>query len=242
MWAYRNDIPFLHLRGGARGCAATRCSKQELEHWRVIADATAPIRLLTADVTLHDLAEGPDTRAAQRELARTVRAASLLGVTMTRILADRAPVDPGRVLVPRLPKAEITFLIEPHDRWWWTVEGIDLLSELTGTGRRIRLLADTAQAATGLAATASETARARVREVVSMSSVVHISDNGSGFGAKGHALLAAQTWQAQRAGQRIEVAFEWTGPERTKPACLSRYHAARAWWQAQDGNHHGGHR
>src|SRR5580704_16406979 len=73
VWAARCQIPFLHLRGGARGCAATRQTAQELDRWRAIADATAPVKLLTADLTLHDLIQPHEQRrrTAERELERT---------------------------------------------------------------------------------------------------------------------------------------------------------------------------
>jgi hypothetical protein len=79
-----------------------------------------------------------------------------------------------------------------------------------------------------------ETAEVIAGDVIAKSLVVHLSDNGSGFDTTGHGLLATQAWSAMRSGQEIEVAFEWTGAQRTKPVCLSRYHAACAWWLGQD--------
>jgi hypothetical protein len=32
------------------------------------------------------------------------------------------------------------------------------------------------------------------------------------------------------AGQRLEVALEWTGHDRSQATCVARYRAATAWW------------
>lgn len=199
-----------------------------------VADETAPIQLLTADVTLGELTEGPGQGAAEDELARTAHAAARLGAAAIRVLAESAPSDPRRISIPRLPDAEITLLIEPHNRWWWTPVGTGLLAEMAEGEGRISLLADTAQAAVGLASLDDDTAEVIAADVIARSRVVHLSDDGSGFNAPGHGLLATRAWKAQEAGQEIEVAFEWTGVQRTMPVCLSRYHAACAWWLAQD--------
>jgi hypothetical protein len=232
VWAARCQIPFLHLRGGARGCAATRQTAQELDRWRAIADATAPVKLLTADLTLHDLIQPHEQRrrTAERELERTAETASRLGAEMIRVLAGPAPLGGELIPVPRLPETAMTLLIELHDASWWTPAATERLEDLTHADPRIRLLADTAQAAAGLAGLPEPAASVIAKHVLAMSAVVHLSDGGSGLTADGHALLAGQAQELLAAGQPLEVAFEWTGPQRTAPVCLSRYHAACAWW------------
>jgi hypothetical protein len=63
-------------------------------------------------------------------------------------------------------------------------------------------------------------------------SVAHLSDTGSGLAGY---RLAARPARAVRAaagaGQPVEVAFEWTGADRSPGGCLARYQAARTWWQ-----------
>ncbi len=234
VWAAHHQIPFLHLRGGHRGCAATRQPRQELDRWRAVADATAPVRLLTADLTLHDLIQAHEQRrhAAERELQRTADAASRLGAGMIRVLAGAVPPRDEPIPVPRLPDRAITLLIELHDASWWTPAGIGQLEEVARADPRIRLLADTAQAAAALADLSGPTASAIARRVLAKAEVIHLSDDGSGLSAPGHALLAGQSQELLAAGQPLEVAFEWTGAHRTAPVCLSRYNEACAWWHA----------
>jgi hypothetical protein len=243
VWAARHQIPFLHLRGGHRGCAATRQTAQELDRWRAVADATAPVRLLTADLTLHDLIQGHEQRrhAAECELERTADVASRLGAGMIRVLAGAAPPGDEPIPVPRLPDRAMTLLIELHDASWWTPAGIGRLEDVAHADPRIRLLADTAQAAAGFAGLSEPAASVIARRVLAMSAVIHLSDDGSGLSAAGHALLAGQAQELLAAGQPLEVAFEWTGAQRTAPACLSRYRAACAWWHAlSSGSEDGG--
>ena len=114
----------------------------------------------------------------------------------------------------------------------WTPAGIDRLEDVAHADPRIRLLADTGQAAAGFAALSEPAASAIARRVLAMSAVIHLSDGGSGLSAAGHAQLAGEAQDLLAAGQPLEVAFEWTGALRTAPACLSRYHAACAWWHA----------
>lgn len=234
VWAARHQIPFLHLRGGHRGCAATRQTRQELDRWRAVAEATVPVRLLTADLTLHDLIQpyGQRRHAAERELERTASAASRLGAGMIRVLADAVPPHDEPIPVPRLPDTAMTLLLELHDASWWTPAGIGRLEDVARADPRIRLLADTGQAAAGFADTSEPAVSAIARRVLAMSAVIHLSDDGSGLSAAGHAQLAGQARELLAAGQPLEVAFEWTGAHRTAPVCLSRYHAACAWWHA----------
>lgn len=231
-WAARHDIPFLHLRGGVRGYAATQRPVYELERWRAAADATSPIRLLTTDVTLNQLtSNGLHQRDATDELMRAADAAQRLGAAMVRILAPD-PYGGGTTPAIRLPPdCAVDVLIEPHHPSWWLPQGVDWLACLCNSGPRIGLLADTAQAANGFAALPGSTARVLARRILRLTTVMHLSDDGSGLAAPGHRLLATEAASAIADGRNIEVAFEWTGPERTAPACLDRYRVARAWWQ-----------
>jgi hypothetical protein len=233
VWAGRHEIPFLHLRGGARGAAAMRQTDHELDRWRTVAEMTAPIRIVTTDITLEDLtAAATDRReAAERELRRAAETARRLGAGMIRILADTPRPVGGRLPVPRLPEHDISVLIEPHDASWWEPAGIDLLDDLSQADERIRLLADTAQAA-ALAGHSQANLSDLAEHVIALSRVVHLSDNGTGLSGFNHQLLAASAARAVARGQPLEIAFEWTGPDRTHPVCLARYRDACAWWHA----------
>jgi len=227
-WAAAVDIPFVHLRGGLRGHRVLEQDRSELGRWREIAQTTCPITLVTSDVTLNDLTSRDLSArtAARRLLEQTCDAASLLGARRVRVLADR-PVETLDDSL-HLPVGDVTVLIELHHASWWTAVGVAIASELVRAGPRVRLLADTAQAAAGFGSREPGEARALANRVIELSEVLHLSDDGSGLGASGHALLAAA---ARTAEADIELGFEWTGEPRTAGACLRRYRAVRIWWR-----------
>lgn len=237
-WAASANIPFLHVRGGTRGHRILERSSIELEHWSEIArSVSCPITLVTSDVSLTQLAgDDPKARAAALEaLTLTYQAASLLGSRRVRILAD-SPVETIAHLV-QLPAADLTLLVELHHPSWWTVAGMAAAAELVETEPSIRLLADSAQAAVGLAPHEPDEAARIAARVVELSDVLHLSDNGSGLDSPGHALLAEA---ARSADPSLELGFEWTGEPRTADACLRRYRAARNWWCGLEVTHRRG--
>ena len=226
-WAASENIPFLHLRGGARGHAVLQRSRHELERWAKTAQALCPITLITSDVTLGELTCG-DARArsiAQAGLHHTCESAAILGAQQVRILAN-APAETTAHHIP-LSDSEISLLIELHHPSWWTTTGLTAAAALT-CDPRTRLLADSAQAAVGLAPYEPQDARRLAESVIALSGVLHLSDDGTGFGARGHAVLAEA---ARDTAADVEVGFEWTGQLRTAEACLQRYTAACAWWR-----------
>ncbi|MBS2547751.1 hypothetical protein KGQ19_12825 [Catenulispora sp. NL8] len=226
-WAASVQIPFLHLRGGARGHGVLERSRRELEHWRETARALCPITVVTSDVTLAELTSAePRTRSAARAaLDRMADSAAVLGVGRVRVLADKPATVIGHA--PLLPGGDISLLIEPHHHSWWTAPGLNSLEALASSDPRIRLLADTAQAAAGLASHSPADARGLADRVIALSDVLHLSDDGSGLGATGHTVLA----RAACASGQLEIGFEWTGQLRSAQACLQRYTAACAWWR-----------
>jgi hypothetical protein len=227
-WAASVNIPFVHLRGGARGHSVLERSRHELERWGKTAQALCPITLVTSDVTLGELTcgDGRVRSVAQAGLHHTCESAAILGSRQVRILAN-APAEATEHPIP-LPDAEISLLIELHHPSWWTETGLAAAAHLT-SDPRIRLMADSAQAAAGLAPHEPQDARRIAENVIALSDVLHLSDNGTGFGAPGHAVLANS---ARDTGAKVEVGFEWTGQPRTAEACLRRYTAACTWWHS----------
>ncbi|WP_436994171.1 phosphotransferase enzyme family protein [Streptomyces sp. enrichment culture] len=69
---------------------------------------------------------------------------------------------------------------------------------------------------------------AALAPLLDQAEVLHLSDAGAGAD-RCHS-VAAQAGARITVGQRIEVAVEWTGTDRSPAACLHRYRAARAWW------------
>jgi hypothetical protein len=236
-WAADADVPFLHLRGGVRGCRVLERPRSELERWREIARTTCPITLVTSDVTLNQLAsDDPRIRtAALGALDLTYQAASLLGARQVRVLAG----GPVETIAPvQLPHSgEVTLLVELHHPWWWTAAGITAAAELVQAEPGVRLLADTAQAAAGLALRELDAARLLAARVIELSAVLHLSDNGSGLGSPGHAILAEA---ARSVHANLELGFEWTGEPRTPGECLRRYRVACNWWCGLEATHRKG--
>lgn len=233
-WAANARIPFVHLRGGARGHAVLDRPRAVLEHWRESTRSTCPITLVTSDVTLSELT-ATDAHARALVLGRlelTYEAAAVLGAHTVRILADSPPDSIKYSLRP--PDARFRLLIELHHASWWTTTGLRAARTLTDGAQNIRLLADSAQAAAGLAPYEAREARQLAARMMALSDVVHLSDNGSGLGAHGHALLAEA---ARAAESNLEVGFEWTGEPRTVDACLQRYHDACTWWRGLRATH-----
>lgn len=225
-WAARERIPFVHLRGGPRGVDLARRETAELGGWRRRADdAGVPLTGITADLDLANLLDGTTAAraAAHQELARLAEAATLLGAGWVRLLARTEPA--GTYLhtlhdqpVPDLP---VGLLVEPHHPAWLQPDARAALLDRTP---RLRLLADTAQ----LAAALDHSDDAALAELLDHADVLHLSDDGAGL--DGHRHVAAQAAARIAAGQRIEVAVEWTGTDRSPAACLRRYREARAWW------------
>lgn len=228
-WAADASIPFVQLRGGARGHAVLERPLRELERWREVTQSTCPITLVTSDATLGELTGAdPNPRAAaQRVLDLTCEAAAVLGARRVRILADMPAEATKHSIHP--PGLDISLVIELHHTSWWTETGLNTVAALVCGEPGIRLLADSAQAAAGLAPHEPHEARQLATRVIALSDVLHLSDDGSGLDAHGHALLVEA---ARDADVNLEIGFEWTGEPRTAEACLRRYHAACAWWRS----------
>lgn len=226
-WAHRHELGFVHLRGGPRGYDLARRSPDELKRWRQAAAATVPITGVTADLDLADLNNpNPAHRdQARRELEDLVRAARAVGAGWVRLLArhplttsSTSPIGAG-----------VPLLVELHDPAWWEPAPHRVLLDLLDRNPGVAVLADTAQLAHAWAAIGSpvgerwEAVAARVR-------VLHLSDNGSGVNTPGHARVARDMARRIHTRQQVEVAVEWTGPDRTPTVCLRRHRALARWW------------
>jgi sugar phosphate isomerase/epimerase len=226
-WAESADIPFIHLRGGPRGVDLAAQDRATVRRWRRAAARTVPITGVTADLDIADLvvAEGARRAAARAELDRLAETAAELDARWVRLLA-RTPPSPGerdRFGVAELPGVALPLVVELHHPHWLLPGTLAALHQLLTRSPNLRLLADTAQLSTVLARSGDAVALGRL---LAYAQVLHLSDNGSGLAASGHAAVAA----AAR-GRPVEVAVEWTGADRSPAACLARYRACVAWWQ-----------
>ncbi|MBX6382505.1 MAG: AP endonuclease [Microbispora sp.] len=217
-WAAAEGIPFVHLRGGLRGHPLVTYPLSTLREWRRITADTVPITGVTADTDLADLlADDPEIRLrAGREVIRLAEAAAELGAGWLRLLSRTPPQAGWARHEP--PATAVSLLVEPHHPGW-------LVPGAFVSPPGMRLLADTRQ----LAGVSSSLAR-----VAERTDVLHLSDDGRGF--DGSEPVADLVARRVAAGQRVEVAVEWTGADRSPRACLVRYRAAVAWWAAREGS------
>jgi len=232
-WAASRTIPFVHLRGGPRGVDLACQPAPMIWRWRKAAAETVPITGVTADIDVADLLTGDaDTRRqAACDVAEIAETAAILGAGWVRLLA-RTPLTASDLYqgagLPVLADSPIPLLIEPHHPGWVAPDTLRPFLDLVGSCPQLGLLADTAQLAAALP-TSSEKA-AWLGPVLDHARVLHLSDPGTGLDAAGHAVVAAAAADRIRAGQRLEVAVEWTGADRSPDECLNRYHQAAAWW------------
>ncbi|SDI49917.1 hypothetical protein SAMN05421505_1609 [Sinosporangium album] len=240
-WAAACGMPFVHLRGGARGVGLTAQSDDTVRAWARVARETVPITGVTADVELADLLIGGSAvrwQAAQ-EVTRLARATRTLGGAWVRLLA-RTPLTCRQLTgAAALPAAEVPLLAEIHHPQWMSTDVLTALLDASGPTGGLRLLADTAQLAAALPAdlpaTASGAVPAWLDLIAEHALVLHLSDPGTGLTGCGPALVAAAVQARIHHGLPLQVAVEWTGPDRSPRACLARYRAATAWWRTMQG-------
>jgi len=229
-WCATNDIPFLHLRGGRRGHDLAAVSDSVLDAWRTVADHTVPITMVTAEVILDDLLHDDPAvgEAARRHLRQTTAAAHRLGSRWVRVLTGELP-SIHQINELAVPDLGLAVLLELHAPSWWTPPGIGVLDALAAAWPQATVLADSAQAQNAFAVH-GEQASSAVVEITRRAAVVHLSDNGNGIVGPGHDIVARCARFTQASTCAPEVAFEWTGPDRTSDICLHRYRTALACW------------
>jgi hypothetical protein len=228
-WSAAHTVPFLHLRGGARGFDLAAQSPQLLRQWGTLARGTVPITGVTADTDLADLL-GPGSSRAREDLVRLAAAATAVGAGWIRLLARR-PFDNSADVV--VPDTGLRVLIEPHHPDWLTERPRAGLHQLLEQHRELGLLADTAQLSAAL--DPHRHAAGHLHAMVERADVLHLSDSGAGIDTPGHHLVADQVVRRVQRGQRVEIAVEWTGPDRSASTCLSRYQAHAQWWASRAG-------
>ncbi|MBU3862646.1 AP endonuclease [Streptomyces sp. 4503] len=222
-WARANGIPFVHLRAGARGLHISRRDDDQMSAWRDVADRTVPITAVTTDVELADLLHADATALA--EVRTSALRGELLGARSVRLLATETPETwAARIGPPEVP-ARGRLLVELHAPGWFTPDGIDAALRLADSHPRVSLLVDTLQ----FSRHAQDATPDSARRLVTAAAVVHLSDDGSGLAEPGHRLVVDALREAMRRGARPELAFEWTGPDRSATACLDRYRRAVTW-------------
>ncbi|GAA4236848.1 hypothetical protein GCM10023075_60570 [Streptosporangium album] len=225
-WAASYGVPFVHLRGGPRGVDLAAQSTKVVWQWRKAAvDTGVPITGVTADADLADLLTddvSARARAAQK-VVRLAESAALLGAEWVRLLA-RTPLtgrEPaGAARLPVLANSAVPLLVELHHPGWMEPDAFVPLVELVDACPAVWLLADTAQLAAAIPA--GSRAPAWLGCVLDQAKAVHLSDTGAGLDTAGHALVASPAAARIDAGQRLEVALEWTGADRSPSACLAR--------------------
>lgn len=228
-WAHDVGVPFVHLRGGPRGFDLVRRDARTLLSWRRCGEETAPVTGVTADLDLADLFTGGRRSEEQAwdTLARLADAAASLGAGWVRLLARTPLTGPIR---SRVPDTALPLLIELHHPAWLAPRAIATVHELLSHSKQMRLLTDTAQLAAALSH-AGEHRQPVLTWILTRTAVLHLSDNGTGLTASDRSYeIAAGAARRITAGHQIEVAAEWTGPDRSPVTCLARYKEAASWW------------
>ncbi|MBP0451133.1 MULTISPECIES: AP endonuclease [unclassified Kitasatospora] len=220
-WAAAQAVPFVHLRGGPRGHHLSERAPAELAAWRALADRTVPVTAVTADLELAALLA--DDPAALAELDALAERGGSLGARAVRVLATDPPESWSRSASARLRGRPL--LIEPHSPDWFTPEALDFTDRLLDLLPEAALLADSLQ----FDRCAPAPDRALADRLVARAAAVHLSDRGDGFAAPGHRLLLQAARDAAARGAQIELAFEWTGADRSPATCLARYRQAITW-------------
>lgn len=232
-WTARHGIPFVHLRGGARGYDLARQERATLQSWRRCAEQSVPVTGVTADLDLADFltADEPARARARTELERLAAATVVLGAGWVRLLGRTAPQNRlcqamrGTVL----PTVAVPLLVELHHPGWLEPAALSALHVLLQRQPQLRLLADTAQLAAAIPSAGGE-ANIALQRVLGFARVLHLSDDGAGLDTAGHTMVAVRAADRIVNGQDIEIAFEWTGQPRTTQECWDRYRAACRWW------------
>ncbi|WP_285729333.1 hypothetical protein [Nocardiopsis sp. ATB16-24] len=229
-WAHTHDMGFVHLRGGPRGFDLARRDSGELLGWCEAARETVPITGVTADVDLAHV-YGTDSRQrhqAREELAALAAAAKVLGAGWVRLLACHPLTD----LVGEPVEVSLPLVVELHHPGWLETGPQRALGDLL-THHGVSLLADTTQLARALA-NGGDGAMDRLERLWPHTRVLHLSDDGSGLADTTHTLVARRVAERIHDGQTVEVALEWTGPERTPHTCARLHRSHTAWWNHID--------
>lgn len=226
-WAHRHGLGFVHLRGGPCGFDLTRRPPDAWERWRLAAAGTVPITGVTADLDLADIhpaAAAPGR--ARRELEHLARAAAAVGAGWVRLLARHPVTTP----VPAPVDLAVPVVIELHHPAWWEAAPHRVLLDLLDADPGIGVLADTAQLAHARTVHGPDMEK-RWGAVADRVRVLHLSDNGTGATTGGHEQAARDLAARIHTGQRVEVAMEWTGPDRSRAVCLDRHRSLTRWWR-----------
>lgn len=235
--AAAESIPYLHLRGGPRGYDLGRADPVKVAGWARQARLSVPVTMVTSDTDLSAFfaAGSAAYHTAASELGALADAAAALGARSVRLLSRALPQgrEWNTLRVPDLTGSHgLLTLVELHDREWFTPASTGRLHEVLDATPWLAALLDTAQADAACQA-GIEVHADTLDGMAQRAAVMHISDSGSGLGGTGHHAAARATARALAAGHQTEVAFEWTGPDRTRETCLDRYHEATAWWRRE---------
>lgn len=235
--AANHHIPFLHLRGGPRGFDLASRDTATLERWACHSRASAPITAVTADLDLLDLVR-PGTlayRQASAEFDLLGHAAALLGARAVRLLARRVADQRqwADLAVPNLvARYGLTTLVELHDPAWFTARTLASVAAYLDRVPWLALLIDTTQVHCAWQHSDHRDCFAdNLSALVPHTRAVHLSDCGQGLTGTGHRVVA-QAFGHPGPDDPVEVAFEWTGADRSPQGCLARYRRAVEWWRS----------
>jgi hypothetical protein len=233
-FARRHRVPFIHLRGGPRGYDLARWNRDELAALATLSQQSTPITIVTADLDLASFIDpgSEHFRRATAELDRLTGAAAILGAGAVRLLARHVLHDAEwqTVVLPEfVAERGLVTLLELHDPGWFTSQAMAGLVAFLDGAAQLALLLDSAQVAEAERRNRDALTAASLAALARCARVVHLCDTGAGLDDVGRRILAGAATTGAVAERRLELAFEWTGADRSPAACLAAYHAAAEW-------------
>ncbi len=227
----REDIPFLHLRSGPKGYGLTKLEPSELDLCIHECGRDIPVTMLASDITLESLAEG--SQEAKEECSHLQDIALNIGAKYLRILAPSAIKNESweNLCISTIAN-HVVIVIELHNPEWFSRRHIERLKQVC-TEQKIGLLFDSSQIDMACQIQGVDEVSQFVDCLLPHVKVIHFSDSGGGFSGVGHQITALAAIKIQKSAYDIELAFEWTGKERTTGAAFAAYRRAENFWHSQ---------
>lgn len=227
----QEDIPFLHLRSGPKGYGLTKLKPNRLNLYINKCNEGIPVTMLASDITLELLAE--NSQETEDEYYKLISIAQRLGAKYIRILAPSIMKEESLInfnVNKRLNS--VVSVIELHNPEWFTHHYADKINDIC-VKNELGLLFDSLQIEMACQLFGVYEVSQYIDRLLPHVKVIHFSDSGGGFSGEGHQITALAAIKAQEKAYDIELAFEWTGRDRTAAAAFSAYRRAVHFWHFQ---------
>lgn len=219
-------IPFLHLRGGAKGYNLLSLSKADLSLFIDICKRGPKVTMLTSDFSLSDFFDvNISFHAINSELNSYLEIAHLLSASSLRVLATEIiDAPPINVKIP-LMSSRIKFTIELHNPYWFTPQSAEIINNICNENN-VYILLDSGQVHEACKVHGYLKVKESILIFIDKVNIIHISDNGFGVDDTGHHLVFTLINAFFKFKSEVEIAFEWTGMDRSSKSAFLAYHKA----------------